>query len=667
VSSPFKPIQSADIDWRNNLPFSNVYKEYYFSAENGIKQSGYLFVAGNDLINRWQKIPLDSPTIFTVAETTFGPGLNFLLTWKIWEQYAPKTARLHYIACEKHPLKINDLKRCLDFWPELSNQAMQLIDNYPILTPGYHQLSFGDGRVTLTLMLGDALECFEQLLVCGESQLEAKLRSIFVDAWYLNGFPHEKHENHRSHSLLKIIAMLSKEGSSLATYMDSESVEEIVRDAGFIIDQKEIYGSKQEFMTAYFNQSAPCKLRTRDTPWNIGHPTIYQDKSAIIIGAGLAGAFTAHSLARRGWKVTVFDELDEAGKGGSANQQAVLFPRLSAYKSPLTQFMLSAFIYASQMYKSLVHQFALGELKGSLLLAHNEKEYKAQRSLENWLFHYPELGALVDKTSASELSGLALDKPGLYIPLSGWINSPALCRVLLNNDRISLLTGYTVNSLDFKKDNWMVQNVKAPVLILANGSKVNVFNETQHLPVKSIRGQMTAIQATSNSGKLLIPICAEGHILPEVNGIHYLGATYEPTEFASVVRDSDDEININKLDQIANGKVWSKKAVDHWAGIRASTPDYLPLVGQLPIADKFLASFSGLESNSKRWMAKEGPYYRGLYACAGFGSRGLTTIPLCAEWLAASINNEMDCLPRNLIHALSPARFLRRSIIRGLY
>ncbi len=52
------------------------------------------------------------------------------------------------------------------------------------------------------------------------------------------------------------------------------------------------------------------------------------------------------------------------------------------------------------------------------------------------------------------------------------------------------------------------------------------------------------------------------------------------------------------------------------------------------------------------------------FVCSGFGSRGLTTIPLCTEWLAAFINNEPSNLPRTMVQSFSPARFLRRKIIR---
>ena len=49
----------------------------------------------------------------------------------------------------------------------------------------------------------------------------------------------------------------------------------------------------------------------------------------------------------------------------------------------------------------------------------------------------------------------------------------------------------------------------------------------------------------------------------------------------------------------------------------------------------------------------------------GHGSRGLAYTPLCAELLAAHINQEILPLPRELANALNPARFLMRDIIKN--
>lgn len=664
MSHSFVPIKTADLEWRDNLPYSIEYDDIYHSATSGIEQCRHVFIDGNDLTQRFSHLSKALSAPFTIAETGFGTGLSFLTTWSLWEKLAPKTAQLHFISCEKNPLNINDLTRALANWPELASFSSALISQYPLLTPGFHILSFAEGRVQLTLMLGDAFPCFEQLLVCKEATLEAQLRPKCIDAWYLDGFAPSKNETMWSIELLQCIALLSKEGTTLATYTAAGCVKAALNQVGFELEKRKGFGPKRHMLTARFIQSSQS-LRQKQTPWHVATPVQYKDKKAVIIGAGLAGCYTAHALASRGWHVTLIEEQSSIGKGASGNQQAVLFPKLSAYRSPLTQLMLQSFLYATTRYQEILKNHPIGELNGALLLAHDEAESKAQQTLISWLLEYPELGVLVDANGASQLAGVAVNTQGLFIPHSGWIDSQALCALLINNERISLLNNKTVDSLDFYRNAWQIGGLETQVLILANGYKLKQFEQTQTLPLKSIRGQMTSIKSTHQSFCLKMPLSGVGHVLPQTNGYHSLGATYDLGSEQLSLRPEDDGINLSKLSQLTNQVDWSDEVVSSWAGVRANTPDYLPLVGPIAQKEAFERIFSGLKSDSNRWIAQSGPYYPGLYACAGFGSRGLTTIPLCAQWLAGLINNEVSILPRNLIQALSPARFIRRNIIRS--
>lgn len=664
MSNAFTPIQPALITWQNDLPFSEQYQDVYHSGQGGIGQCHYVFIQGNNLLERWRALEPDST--FLIGETGFGTGLNFLTTWKHWEEFAPASAKLHFISCDKHPLSLNDLIKSLSLWPELEGPAQELIANYPILTPGYHHLIFQNGRIKLTLMLGDAEECFEELLLCGDSDLEVNLRRAAVDAWYLDGFSPKKNEDMWSSKLVQIISLLSKKGTTLATYTASAKIKKPLLEHGFIIEKKKGFGPKRHMLCARLSLNASSSMKKRYTPWHLGAPPTLDIKKAIIIGAGMAGSFMASALAQRGWMVTVIDEKAEAGQGGSGNQAAVLFPKLSAYESPLTQLMLSAFLYSHKVYKDILRQKKIGEPQQLLLLPYNPKELKNQGRLSTWLDSYPQLGRLVDSTMASELAGIPIKESGLLIYDSAWVNCTQLCNFLLDNERIQVINNVSVDKLSHKHGLWTAAKNDAPILIMANGHKINSFNETQYLPVKPIRGQMTQIPVTPESQKLKVLLCGEAHVLPAINGYHSLGATYDLGVDDAFVNSADDAFNLAKLEQLASQTNWSPNVYAHWAGIRASTPDYLPLVGPIAKKEEFISRFSTLDTNSQRWLATSGDYYPGLYACAGFGSRGLTTIPLCAEWLAGFINNEVSCLPRTLIQALSPSRFLRRSIIRGL-
>lgn len=134
-----------------------------------------------------------------------------------------------FFSCEKYPLTKEELTRCLNLWPELIEQANELIESYPVLTPGFHHLQFAQGRINLTLMLGDAAACFQQLLICGDVELERQLRSNYIDAWFLDGFAPAKNPAMWSTDLLQIIALLSKPGTTLATFSAAAAVKIICK------------------------------------------------------------------------------------------------------------------------------------------------------------------------------------------------------------------------------------------------------------------------------------------------------------------------------------------------------------------------------------------------------------------------------------------------------
>lgn len=664
MSTLFEPIRPAQLAWHDGVPYALDFSDVYYSIENGLEESRHVFINGNHLIERWQALPTDRPVQFVIAETGFGAGINFLLTWSLWQCYAPKNAKLHYVTCEKHPLRADDLAQCLALWPQLAPYAQTLLAAYPTLTPGYHVLDFVADRVCLTLMLGDATDCYHQLLLSGDDDLEPKIRDVCVDAWFLDGFSPQKNPAMWQEPLLKILALLSKPTTTLATYSVAGSVRQALSRAGFSVQKQIGYGRKREMLAAEYTASRPNLRGFRTTPWHVAVPRCYTTRHAIVIGAGLAGCYVAHALAQRGWRVTLIDRQGVAA-GASGISRAVLYPKLSAFRSPLTEFMLSAYLYASTAYQALLAEHAIGEISGILQVAHHAKEIAAQQSLRYWLTCYPELGQLLTAEQSSVLAGVTLKSGGLYLPKSGWIDSQALCHRLIQHSNIVLKPNCHIQSLQQTMTGWRVDSEVAEVVVLANGQGVLAFNETNHLPLKPLRGQMTSVAANAWSTQLNIPLCAEAHVLPAAEGAHWLGATYDPLQIDAGCLASDDAMNLASLQSMPVVADWSETVLGHWSGIRVATPDYLPLVGLVPNAAEFQQQFAGLATNSKRWIPTVGAYYPGLYVCAGFGSRGLTTIPLSAHWLAAKINGEPDCLPQHLVKALSPARFLRRKLYRS--
>lgn len=570
----------------------------------------------NQLITQLQALPSHSTNHFVIAEIGFGSALNFLSAWMAWEKYAPPLASLYFIAADVMPISLTDLTRSLALLPHLQDKMQLLLNAYPSLTPGFHRLVFAKGRINLLLMVGDIISNYHALLSCGDNILEPALRNWSVNFWFLNG-------TEPSPELRHVMDLLSKNDTL----------------------------------------NPPVKRIKRYTPWHLTLPIQHQ-KHAIILGAGLAGCCTAAALANRGWRVTLIDEAEEVGGGASGNQYAVLYPKFSVFHSPLNDFMLSAFIFAVRFYRELLLHFPIGELAGILQLPSKNQSHSLQ--LQAWFARYPALGRLVTAEQASILAGIDVKSAGVFVPDAGWIDLKALCYELIQTPGITLIAKTRVELLNYNAGFWSIDEHRSNVLVIANGFQANQFKETAHLPLMPVFGQMTVIASNDESSKLRLPLCGDGHIVPARLGMHGIGATYHPGTVITQTMVADDLCNLSKLANMPTDGIWSLDVIDHWSGIRAATPDYLPLVGPIADVDGFKQQLHGLTTDAKRWIPTTGAYYPGLYACTGFGSRGLTTIPLAAENLAAMLNHEPPSLPRSLLQALSPARFLCRSLSKNV-
>ena len=56
-------------------------------------------------------------------------------------------------------------------------------------------------------------------------------------------------------------------------------------------------------------------------------------KTAIVIGAGIAGCASAYALAQRGWQVTLLERHQDIAQEASGNPRGVLYPRLASHST----------------------------------------------------------------------------------------------------------------------------------------------------------------------------------------------------------------------------------------------------------------------------------------------------------------------------------------------
>jgi tRNA U34 5-methylaminomethyl-2-thiouridine-forming methyltransferase MnmC len=230
------PSNIANIEWRDGQPYASEFQDVYFSTDNGLLETDYVFLQGNDLAKRWLDADMQ---IFNIAETGFGTGLNFLCTVHLWLNTSSRQATLNFISAEKYPLSLQDIITTLSFWPQLKVISDPLLSQYELLINGKESISLYDNRVRLRLLIGDATEQF--------SKVDEK-----TDAWFLDGFAPAKNPAMWQAELFQQMARLSKTSTTFATFTSAGDVRRGLTQAGFSVTKRIGFGKKREMLTGSF-------------------------------------------------------------------------------------------------------------------------------------------------------------------------------------------------------------------------------------------------------------------------------------------------------------------------------------------------------------------------------------------------------------------------------
>jgi len=656
------PIQHhAQLDWDDQgRPRSRAFNDVYFSDQSGLEETRYVFLQQNNLAERFAALSENGRLV--IGETGFGTGLNFLCAWQLFEQCAPVGARLHFVSVEKFPLSPEDLRRALALWPELKTQADQLLGQYVAIHQGFQRMTLADGRVTLTLLIGDALEQLPQL-------------DGHIDAWFLDGFAPAKNPEMWTAELFAELARLAAPGATLSTFTSTGWVRRLLNAAGFKMKRTPGIGHKWEILRGVFlgwpdqaPKPAPAK------PWYARPAPPAGERRALVIGGGLAGCASAASLAARGWQVTLLERHAGLAEEASGNPQGVLYLKLSAHGTALSQMILSGFGYTRRLLEHLQRGLDWDGC-GVLQLAFDAKEAERQARLAE---AFPaSLLKIVDHDEAEAQSGVGLPSGGLFYPEGGWVHPPALCRWQASNPAITLQPHHEVLELRRVDGQWQAWDgercvASAPVAILASAAEIKRFEPAAELPLKRIRGQITRLPQTARSQSLATVVCAEGYVAPPRMGEHTLGASFDfhsddltPTaaEHAGNLK-MLEEISVDLVDRL-NARVLDPAQLEGRAAFRCTSPDYLPIVGPLADHPAFIEAYAALAKDARQVPDTPCPWLDGLYVNSGHGSRGLITAPLSGELIAAWLENEPLPLPRSVAEACHPNRFALRAVIRG--
>ncbi len=582
-------------------PYSEAYGDVYHSAEGGLAQAQHVFLQGNRLPERWR-----GRRAFTVLETGFGFGLCFLATWRAWRDDPQRCGRLHFVSIEKHPFQLADLDVLFEKYPQVKNEATQLVAYWPLLVPGMHRIEFDGGKVVLTLLFGDIADGLPQL-------------SLTADAIYLDGFAPAKNPAMWEPRLLRHLGRLAAPGATLATWSVAAPVRSALERAGFAVEKVAGFGTKKEMLRGHLARNAKAS-------------PVQSRRSAIVIGAGVAGAAVSERLASRGWGIALVERHAQPAAEASGNPAGVFHPIVAPDDSLLARATRAAFLFLLQHWKSLdrLEWRRCGVLQ--LARGANERESQ-QRALAT--LGYPARYAQFDAA-----------KGGIWFPEAGWVKPRSLVEALIARFEIEKHFNREVFSLEFENGNWKAigrdRNLiaSAPVVVLANTADALRLHPQPEVRLRRVRGQLTLVPAIAGLEHVVL---RGGMALPGIDGLSMVGASYDIGDTDPKLRTDSHAGNLARLEQILPGILTSFNPALNPAGLkgrvafRAVVRDRLPMVG---------------------------PLSNGLFGAFAYGSRGLLWASLAGEIIASMLEGEPLPVERKLAAAVAPGRFALRAARR---
>lgn len=539
-----------------------------------------------------------------ILDTDFGSGLHFLTLWQAWRADPRRPRVLHVVAITAQP-PAREALAATNF-PEL---AGELGAQWHGLLPGFHRLGFDSGHVLLTLCIGER-----------EPMLRAQ--RFEADRIFFTG----------DADLVKPMARFARSGTRLTRTLDTPAVRNALVQSGFRVEPSTSAGDLHAvFAPAWtVRRRGPAPVRL-ETPGRCA-----------VIGAGLAGAAVASSLARRGWQVTVLDAAEHPAAGASGLPIGMLAPHVSPDDALLSRLTRAGI------------RLTWTELEQRLAV---DRDWRPTGVLErrpdgdtrmppDWTADGPN-ESWPATTAQLDAGGLPSETPAVWHARAAWVRPGALIEAWLKQPGIDVRQNARVARLERTDGGWQLQNdaglplAEADRVVIAAG--VDSAALAHALPLQPVRGQVEWGRMPPGDALPVTPVNGDGHLIaqvPNADGALWLtGATFDRERRDLAPLEADTQANRDRLARLHPGaaaavaRAFTRGDTHSWVGVRCASADRRPLVG--PLDEAALP---------------------GVWVSTAMGSRGLSFAVLCAELLAAEWHGEPLPLPATLAKALHTAR-----------
>jgi tRNA 5-methylaminomethyl-2-thiouridine biosynthesis bifunctional protein len=602
-------LDEAPLSMRDGVLRADDFNDLYFSSDGGLSEADYVFLEGSDLARR-----LIGPAQFTIAETGFGTGLNFLAVMALVDRLRCDTgkmpAQVDYISFESRPLPERVMRQAHSSFGSLSAYSDKLVTALPPRWAGLHRRNFFGGLVRLHLFYGDAIESL-------------KMADFKADAWFLDGFSPAKNPDLWTAELLMHVGRLSRAGGSVASFTAARMVRENLANAGFEIQKRPGFGLKRDMIVG------------RKAGRSVTQKALTHDLKIGIIGGGIAGASVAAGLAARGITPYIIDAGDHLASAASGNRLGLQSPRITVDHNPLSRLSADCLSFAAWYSDCAGSSLQRGviSLDWPMREAKRQDKFRAQ-------FWPADLMFSVDRSAASSTAGVELPLGGMWHQWARVIEPSKLTHALAAS--ASLQMSFIVEDIRRKDEGFSIcaadgRELTFNKLVLAAGADIGSllrFADIEGLAIDITSGQVSQVPAVRALNDLAAGLSFGGYLTPAYNGFHELGASFDRA-VTDVVTDLANQQNRNRLPPALAALMPESKRFKARVSRRASSPDRAPVVGPV--------------DNS------------GLYVIGALGARGLTFGPLLGDMLAAHILNMPMTLDRQLWQLLGPFRFRLRA------
>jgi tRNA 5-methylaminomethyl-2-thiouridine biosynthesis bifunctional protein len=506
--------------------------------------------------------------------------------------------------------------------PAVSDAA--LAARWPVAVPGLHRIELDGGRTVVDIALGEPAAML--------AELDARVDEILAPS---------------TAAPLRALARLAVPGARLLAAPGDDAWRRGLRAAGF----------------SWETETGPLEARytsRKPQPPRPAPPV----RSAVVIGAGVAGAAACERLCAHGWDVTLVERHAQPAQEASGNRAGIFMPLLSRDDNIPTRLTRAAYLYAMRRWQALGGlapdggAAILGEQCGVLQLARDAAHAALQKEVaEAW--RYPDTYVRwLDAGQAAARLGAATPHGAWLFPQGGWANPASVCRAMLAacGQRLRRVFHAEAVTLERAGAGWLVRGRGGAVLaeaahvVVANGAGAMHLPQAAPLPLYTMRGQVTHLAPGAFTPPPLV-VCREAYMTPAVDGIASVGATYDK-DADRALRAASQQENLERAREILGAdRVPQAPPLAGRVGLRCMAPDRLPLVGALPDHD----------APGRPERLRDVPRHPNLHALLGYASRGLIWAPLAAELLVCQLEGLALPVEATLAAALDPGRFLLKS------